>query len=186
MAERIAVPRLLSNSRSMWASGIVAAVSIPAVVVWALLTQPAENQVAGMVGCAILLAFLVILIFRTTWLDTERGLVVRTICGVWSRPVAWADASQVRIRNNNAGQAVLEVRGAGRGTSTYLPLVAVDIGGDRSQSPEFLSALADQIERWAPHREGVVKQLRAQAEHVAAGGDVRESPVARAHLARGR
>ena len=186
MAERMPVPRLLSNSRSMWASAIVGAVSIPAVAVWALLTQPVMNQVAGLVLCTVLGIFLAVLIFRWTWLDTERGLVVRRICGVWSRSVAWADASQVRIRSNNLGQALLEVRGAARRTSTYLPLVAIDLGGDRSQSPEFLSALADQIERWAPHRVGVVKQLRAQAHHVAAGGDVRESPVALAHLARGR
>jgi hypothetical protein len=90
----------------------------------------------------------------------------------------------VRIRNNNAGQALLEVRGEGRRTSTYLPLVAVDLGGDRSQPPEFLGILADQIERWAPERGAVVKLLRAQADHMAAGGAVRESPVARAHLAR--
>ena len=74
--------------------------------------------------------------------------------------MAWADASVVRIRGNNAGQALLEVRGQGRQTSAYLPLVAADLGGDRSQSPEFLNALADQIERWAPQRAAVVKQLR--------------------------
>lgn len=170
----------------MWVSGIVALVSIPAVAVWGLLTQPLVNQVAGVVGCAVVLIFLGVLILRWTWLDTDRGLVVRSICGVWSRPVAWAEASQVRIRSNNAGQALLEVRGAGRRTSTYLPLVAVDMGGDRSQSPEFLSALADEIERWAPQRVGVVKQLRAQAEHMASGGAVRESPLALAHLARFR
>ena len=186
MAERIAVPRLLSNSRSMWISGIAAALAIPALVVWALLTQPMENQVAAVVVGAILLAFFVILIFRTTSLDTERGLVVRTVCGTWKRSVAWADASVVRIRDNNAGQALLEVRGRGRRTSAYLPLVAVDLGGDRSQSPEFLRVLADQVERWSPERGAVVKLLRAQADHVDAGGDVRESPVARAHLARAR
>jgi hypothetical protein len=170
----------------MWVSAIAGAVAIPAVVVWALITQPVTNQVAGIVGSAVLVVFLGLLIFRNTSLDTERGLVVRTICGVWDRPVAWASASRVRIRNNNAGQALLEVRGEGRRTSTYLPLVAVDLGGDRSQPPEFLRTLADQIERWAPERAAVVKQLRAQADHVAAGGTVRESPVARAHLARSR
>jgi hypothetical protein len=65
-------------------------------------------------------------------------------------------------------------------------LVAVDHGGDRCQPPELLRALADQIERWAPHRGAVVKLLRARADHVAAGGPVWQSPVARAHLARSR
>jgi hypothetical protein len=168
----------------MWVSAIVAAVSIPVLVVWALLTQPVTNQVAAVVVGAVLLLFFALLVFRSTSLDTERGLVVRTICGVWSRRVAWAGAAVVRIRNNNAGQALLEVRVEGRRTSTYLPLVAVDLGGDRSQPPEFLGILADQIERWAPERGAVVKLLRAQADHMAAGGAVRESPVARAHLAR--
>ena len=186
MAERVRVPRLLSGSRSMWFSAIAAAVAIPAVVVWALLTQPVENQVAAVVVGALLLAFLGGMVFRTTSLDTERGLVVRTVCGVWQRSVAWADASVVRVRGNNAGQALLEVRGAGRRTSTYLPLVAADLGGDRTQSPELLRLLADQVERWSPERGAVVKLLRAQADHVATGGDVRESPVARAHLARAR
>jgi hypothetical protein len=184
VAERIPVPRMLSSSRSMWVSAIAAAVSIPAVVVWGLLTQPMTNQIAGVVGSTVIVVFLALLIFRNTSLDTERGLVVRTICGVWDRPVAWAGASRVRIRNNNAGQALLEVRGEGRRSSTYLPLVAVDLGGDRSQPPEVLRMLADQIERWAPERGAVVKQLRAQADHVAAGGTVRESPVALAHIAR--
>jgi hypothetical protein len=175
---------MLSSSRSMWVSASVAALSIPAVVVWGLITQPVTNQVAGTVGIAVLIVFFVLLVFRSTSLDTERGLVVRTICGVWDRPVAWAGASRVRIRNNNAGQALLELRGEGRRTSTYLPLVAVDLGGDRSQSPEFLRTLAAQIELWAPERGAVVRQLRAQADHVAAGGAVRESPVARAHLGR--
>ena len=167
----------------MWLSGIVAALMLPGVVVWALLTQPIENQVAAILVSAFLLVFFGFLIFRKTWLDTERGLVVRVIAGAWKRPVAWADASVIRVQGNNGGQALLEVRGQGRRTSTYLPLVAVDLGGDRSQPPEFLRLLADQIERWAPHREAVVKQLRAQADHVAAGGSIRESPVALTHIA---
>ena len=81
---------------------------------------------------------------------------------------------------------MLEVRGAGRRTSTYVPLAAVDLGGDRSQSPEFLRILADQIEAWAPQRGAVVKGLRAQADHLGSGGALRESPLARAHLARTR
>jgi len=170
----------------MWVSVSAAAVSIPVLVVWALLTQPVTNQVVAVVVGPGLLVFFALLIFRSTSLDTERGLVVRTICGVWDRRVAWAGATVVRIRNNNAGQALLEVRGDGRRTSTYLPLVAVDLGGDRSQPPEVLGLLAEQLERWAPERGAVVKLLRAQADHMAAGGAVRESPVARAHLARAR
>jgi hypothetical protein len=186
VAERIAVPRLLSRSGTMWLSMVAAAVGVPAVLDWALLTQPVGNQVAAAVVAVLFVGFVVFLMTRRTWLDPDRGVLVREVAGVWRRSVAWADAAQIRIRSNNAGQALLEVRGADRRTSAYLPLVAVDIGGDRSQAPEFLSALADEIERWAPQKEAVVKQLRAQADHVASGGAVRESPVARGHLARAR
>lgn len=170
----------------MWLAVAAAAVGLPAIVAWAFLTQPADNRVAAVVVGALFAGFVVFLVTRRTWLDPDRGLLVHEVAGFWRRSVAWADTSQVRIRSNNAGQALLEVRGAGRRTTTYLPLVAVDVGGDRSQSPEFLSALADEIEHWAPQREGVVKQLRAQAQHVAGGGAVRESPVARTHLVRSR
>ena len=115
-----------------------------------------------------------------------RGLLVREVLFLLRRPAAWADAEVVRFTANRAGQVMLEVRGAGRRTSTYVPLAAVDLGGDRSQSPKFLRLLADQIEAWAPQRATVVKKLRAQAEHAEAGGGVRESPLARAHLARAR
>jgi hypothetical protein len=90
------------------------------------------------------------------------------------------------LQPNHAGQLMLEVRGAGRRASLHLPLVAVDLGGDRSQPPEVLRALAGQIEAWAPERGSVARQLRAQADHLAGGGGVRESPLAAAHLVRGR
>jgi hypothetical protein len=122
---------------------------------------------------------------RRTWLDPDRGLLVREVARVWRRSVAWDDASELRIRRSG-GQALLQVRGAGRRTSVHVALVTVDLGGDRTLSPELLHNLADQIDRWAPHRGTVVRLLRAQAEHIAAGGTVRGSPVARAHLARAR
>lgn len=166
----------------MWLSVAAAAVAVPAVVGWAMLTQPAGNQVvAGLIAVAFL-GFVVFVVTRRTWLEPDRGLLVRESAGVWRRSAALADAPELRIRTSG-GQALLQVRGQGRRTSSYAALVAVDMGGDRSQPPEVLRTLADQIERWAPHRGTVVTLLRAQADHVAAGGSVRESPIARAHLA---
>lgn len=181
-ADRIPVPRMVGTSVSMWLSAGAAALSVPAVMVWSFLTQPTHNFVVGTVLTVFAVAVVGGLIARRTWLDPVRGELVREVWGVWRRPVAWADAEVVRVRSNNGGQALLQVRGAGRRTSTYLPLVAVDLGGDRSQSPDFLRVLADQIETWAPQFGAVVRALRAQADHVASGGTVRESPLARAHL----
>lgn len=169
----------------MWLAVAAAAVGVPAIVAWAFLTQPVGNQVAAVAVGVLFVGFVVFLVTRRTWLDPDQGLLVREVAGVWRRSVAWADASEVRFRSNG-GQALLEVRNKGARTSAYLPLVAVDVGGDRSLPPEFLRTLADEIERWAPDRSAVIKQLRAQADHMTAGGAVRESPVARAHLARAR
>lgn len=185
-ADRIPVPRMVGTSVTTWLSAAATALAVPAAMVWAVLTRPPGYSVAGMVMAVGVIVFLGGLIARRTWLDPVRGELVREVWGVWKRPVAWADAQVVRVRGNRGGQALLEVRGAGRRTSTYLPLVAVDLGGDRSQSPEFLRVLADQIEAWAPQFGAVVRSLRAQADHMASGGTVRESPLARAHLAAGR
>jgi hypothetical protein len=154
-------------------------------VVWAFLTQPIGDQVAAVAVGVLFAGFVVFVVTRRTWLDRDHGLLVREVAGTWRRSVAWADASEVRVRSNG-GQALLEVRSKGRRTSAYVALVAVDVGGDRSLPPDFLQTLADEIERWAPERGAVVKLLRAQADHMTAGGAVRESPVARAHLARAR
>lgn len=183
-ADRVPVPRMLSTSASMWVSCVATALAVPAVMVWGFLTQPVENQVAGTVLLVIAVGVIGGLIARRTWLDPVRGELVREVWGVWKRPVAWADAQIVRVRNNHGGQALLEVRGAGRRTSTYLPLVAVDLGGDRSQPPDFLRTLADQIEAWAPQFGAVVRVLRAQADHLETGGGVRDSPLVLTHLAR--
>lgn len=186
-ADRVPVPRLLSRSGSMWFAVAVAAVGVPAVIAWALVTQPLANQVAAVVLGVVVLGVLLVLVSRRTWLDTSGGALVRSTAGLSGRGVAWSEAEVLGIRSNNAGQALLEVRGAGRRTSAYVPLVAVDLGGDRSQSPEFLRTLADQLEQWAPRQGAVTKVLRAQAEYVSGGGSVRESPIARAHLSgRGR
>jgi hypothetical protein len=169
----------------MWLSLAAAAVGAVAVVVWAVATQPLGNQVAAGLGGALLVGFVLYLMTRRTWIDPDHGLLVHEVAGVWRRSVRWADATELRVRSAG-GQALLQVRGTGHRTSRYVPLVAVDMGGDRSQPPEFLNSLADQVERWAPHRGAVVRLLRAQAEHVAAGGGVRESPIALAHLVRPR
>jgi len=51
--------------------------------------------------------------------------------------------------------------------------------------PVFADVLTDEELSVVARSGAVVKQLRAQAEHVAAGGTVRESPVARTHMVRG-
>lgn len=183
-ADLVPVPRLLSPSASTWLAVVAALLAVPGVDVWAFLTQPPANRVAAVVIAAALAVLVAALVLRRTSLDTTHGLLVRRICGVWRRRVSWAEADVLRIRSNHAGQALLEIRATGERTALHVPLVAVDVGGDRSQPAEFLRVLAAQIERWAPRHQAVVRALAAQADHLDAGGGVRESPLARAHLAR--
>lgn len=180
MADRVPVPRLLSRSPSTWVSLAVAVLGVLAVVGYYSLDS--ATRVPAIVVGVLLLGFFAVLLSRRTWIDTVQGRVVRETARVHRREVPWADARAVKVRSNNGGQALLQVQGS-RG-SAWIPLVAVDLGGDRTQQPHFLELLADEVERWAPERGAVVKQLRAQARHVAAGGSVRESPIALAHLAR--
>ncbi len=180
MAERVPVPRLLSRSPSTWLSMAVAVGGLVAVVGYFSLAGP--TRVPAIVVGVLLLGSFAVLLSRRTWLDAANGRVVRETARVYRRAVPWAEARAVQVRSNNAGQALLQVQGGGG--SAWIPLVAVDLGGDRTQQPQFLELLADEVERWAPTRGAVVKQLRAQAAHVASGGTVRDSPIARAHLAR--
>ena len=184
VAEQVPIPGLRSRSASL--SLLVAVVAVLAVMGWALVTQPLVNQVAVVVVAVVLVGGMGALAGRRTWLDTRRGALVRRTWAGRAQETSWAEATTIRLQPNHAGQLMLQVRGAGRRGSVYLPLVAVDLGGDRSQPPEVLLVLADQVEAWAPQRASVVRQLRAHADHLAGGGAVRESPLAKAHLTRAR
>jgi hypothetical protein len=176
--DRVRVPALLSRERTMWLSVAAAVLGVGVVLGWVGATQP-DNRGFVAVGVVLLVLGVTALLGRRTWLDLAHGTVAREVLFVPRGAVGWADATTVAFTDNRAGQVQLEVRGAGRRTSIYLPLVAVDVGGDRGQDPAFLRLLAAQVETWAPHRSAVVDRLRAQAEHLAAGGEVRSSPLAR-------
>jgi hypothetical protein len=175
-AERVRVPRLVSRELSMWLAQGAGLVGAIAVLVWGWTTQE-ENRPFVVVAVVFFLVVFTPLLWRSTWIDRTHGTVVRTIMGVSRRPVTWADAARVTLTSNRAGGLLLEVRGAGRRTSTYLPLADVGTGGDRSQEPGFLRLLADEVERWAPRHGEVVARLRGQADHLERGGDVRSSPL---------
>ncbi|MBZ5738307.1 hypothetical protein [Nocardioides mangrovi] len=183
-ADRVRVPALLSRERTMWVSVAAAVVGAVAVLAYVGATQPANLPFVVAVAVLLVVA-LVFVAGRRTWVDRARGAVVREIVFVPRGPVTWADAERVAFTRNHAGALLLEVRGAGRRTSLYLPLLAVDIGGDRCQDPAFLRVLADEVARWAPSRASVADQLRTQADHLDAGGDVRSSPLARRLSTRG-
>ncbi|WP_110181161.1 hypothetical protein [Nocardioides solisilvae] len=175
----VRVPRLATTSATMWVSMVCGVLAVPGVLVWAWLTQARSDAVIGTAGCLLLVLVLVPLVARGHALDTARGELVRILASRPVRRVPWAGA-EVATLHNGGGAVQLRVRPPGR-AATYLPLAAADLGGERSQDPGFLRLLADEVERWGGH-EGVAAVLRAQAEHVAAGGPVLASPLARLHL----
>lgn len=173
----VVVPRLLSSSRSMWLAVGVAAAGALGVAGWGLGTQSGVNRAMAAVVGVVVLVLLVAIVWRRTWVDTAAGTVSRSVVGRRVAHVAWAEASTIDLEPNRAGQLALRVKG--RGGAARITVLAIDAGGDRSLDPHLLRLLADQIATWAPARARVADALRAQADFVAAGGELRRSPLAR-------
>ena len=181
MAEggRVEVPRLLSRRPTMWLSAGATVLGAVGVVGWGVATQTGTNLVMAVLLAVLLPLALVAVVWRRTWLDTGHGTVHHRVALLPARSVAWAEATALDLERNRAGQLALRARGQ-RGT-VRITLLADDVGGERSAGPDLLRLLADEIDRWAPERQRLTARLRAQADHVEAGGAPRESPLAR-HL----
>ena len=158
----VPVPRLLSSDRGTWLSGAATVLGVVGVVVWAVMTRPVLDAAIGAGAVLVIGLLLGALILRRHELDTAAGALVRAWGPGFRRSVPWRDA-EVRLVPTRAGQLMLAVRRTG-GRASYLPMVAADLGGPRSQSPAFLRLLADEVERGG--HAGVARQLRAQADHL--------------------
>lgn len=181
MAEgaQLDIPRLLSRQPTTWLAFGGAVVAVLAMAGWAAATESGVDQVmAGLVVGATVVAVAAV-VWRRTWLDTGDGTLHHRVAFLPERRVAWAQATTVDLERNRAGQLALRARGE-RGT-VRVTLLADDLGGERSADPDLLRVLADEIDRWTPERQRLTARLRAQADHVEAGGAPRESPLAR-HL----
>src|SRR5512139_1231791 len=172
--ERLSIPKLTSASSTRWI--VATGVAVAAVMVYGFLTDPA-NRWAVLVVAPLFALYAAFLLARRTWVETATGEVVVHRMGILTRRVPIAAAEKLDLVTNRGGGLLLQVKPSGR-ASAYLPVLALTDYVERSQSAETLVGLAEQIERWAPHRGTVAKQLRRQAEHVAAGGAARTSPLA--------
>ena len=178
---RTTLPRLLSRSWQAWALLVGAFLGGLGVAGWYAATDEGNRPYAVGLAAVMLLTVLVVTA-RRQWIDDETGEVVVVVVGVWRRRWRLVDPSVVRIVPNHAGQVLLRVEDAGRRTPFHHPLVADDLGGVRAQPPQHLRALAEVIDRWEPHQRAVVDALRAQADHLLAGGAVHDSPLAQRYL----
>ena len=177
--EQVEVPRLLSCQPTTWLAFGGTVVAVLAMAGWAVATETGVNQVmAGLVVGATVVAVAAV-VWRRTWLDTGDGTLHHRVAFLPERRVAWAQATTVDLERNRAGQLALRARG--ERATVRVTLLAIDTGGDRSADAELLRLLAGEVDRWAPGRQRLTARLRAQADHVDAGGAPRESPLAR-HL----
>ncbi len=180
-ADRVALPRLLSRSWSAWAAVAAGFVGGLAVMGWYAATDPTNRPLAlALMAVGLLCAVLVLA--RRRWLEPDTGDIVVQVLWLWRRRWRLAEASAVKVIANQAGQVLLRVEDGARRTPFQHALLARDLGGERTRSADHLSALAEQVERWAPRQQATAGALRAQADHLARGGTVADSPLARRFL----
>jgi len=171
-ADRLEVPRLTSRSGKLWGLGTL--VVVVAVLGYLAVTQP-QNRWAVLVVVPLAVLLVAFLLVRRTWVETGTGVVVsRTL--LRTRRVPLSKARPLELVSNRGGGVLLRV--GGPHASAYLPVLALTDYVEASQPAHVLLALAEQIDRWAPQGARTASQLRRQADHVAAGGDARRSPLA--------
>lgn len=172
--ERLVIPRLTSRSGWWWSAGMLLALG--AVVAYLFLTQP-QNRWAVLVMAPVAVLLVTFVLLRRTWVETRTGVVSHsTLLG--TRKVALGEADKVELADNRGGALLLRVRRRGARRPVYLPVLLLTDHVRRSQSPDVLEALAEQVETWAPQRRAVAGQLRRQADHLRTGGSAENSPLA--------
>jgi hypothetical protein len=172
----VRIPALTTRSSLRWGAATV--VTSLAVVGYVFVTQP-ENRIFVVTLIPALALFFVVLLWRSTWFDPGAGTVTLVRCRWWRRTVQLDPTTGVALVPNGGGSLLLALRPQGARPRLFVPVLALTDYVEKSQSPVLLGALADALEQ---HRAGgaggVVVALRAQAEHLEAGGDARTSPLA--------
>jgi hypothetical protein len=172
----VPIPALTSRSGTGWLIGTA---------VLLLLTQGylfwryPEYRVGVVVLLVVVVLVVLALSRRGLWIDPAAGVVTRTRHGRVTRRVRIQPSVSTSLVPNGGGGLLLAVHPAGARRRFFVPVLALTEHVERSQSPEVLRLLADTLEQ---HRAGgsrvVVLALRGQADHVAAGGTARTSPLA--------
>ncbi len=174
-ADELRIPGL--RSASWWRWVVATGVAVVVVCGWVAVTQP-ENRVWVAVVLPLLVGWMVVLGWTSASLDPATGVLVTRRCRV-PRRVALAPGTTVALVPNGAGALLLALRPRGARRRTYLTVLALTDYVEASQSPHVLTQLADTLERHCGGgARGVVRALREQAAHVAAGGTPRTSPLA--------
>lgn len=138
-------------------------------------SRPFVLSAAALIGLAI-----PVLVTGRGWLVPSEGTIVRQRLWVLRRRLNLSTVSKAELVNNRGGGLLLGLRRPGHRRRYYVGILGFSDYGFWSASPELLRLLADQLDRWTPAeaRGDVPAQLREQADHVDAGGDLTASPLA--------
>jgi hypothetical protein len=174
--DAVRIPTLSTRSSRRWL--VATAVVAIAVVGSVFVTQP-ENRIYVATLIPALTLFFVVLLWQSTWFDPVAGTVTKVRCRLWRRTVQLEPATSAALVPSGGGTLLLALRPRGARRRVFILVLALTDYVEKSQSPALLRSLADSLEQ---HRAGgaadVVVALRAQAEHLEAGGEARTSPLA--------
>lgn len=166
------------RSRSLWAALWFVVLALPVIAAWVWITDP-----GNLPWTLLLVPFgylaLVGMTMRVELTTDPPALTWRSPLAFW-RSIAPLDC-RTAVQLRGAGSTVsLHARADGRRFGVAVDVLAATEYVQRSRDPEQLETLAEAV-RSSGARGGheVARQLRAQAAHVRAGGDVASSPLAK-------
>lgn len=168
------IPRLTSRSGTVWGLATVAAVVVA--MGFLAVTQP-EYDVPAAVLAVVAVLVVAVLASGGQTIDTATGAITSTRARVLKRSVDLADARTVALVDNRGGGLHLTVKPRS-GRAVLVPVLLLSDHVKRSQSPEILWLLADQVEQRCSGAGKVPEQLRRQAAHLDQGGTAEDSPFA--------
>jgi hypothetical protein len=172
----VPVPKLTSRQGTLWITGT--ALALVGVVGYLTWTQP-ENRWTLAVIVPVLALLVAWAAGQRCWLDRSSGTVVWQRFWVSRRTQRLADVASVELRPNGQ-HLLLQLRDSDSGRRRYLTLLALTDYVQRSQEPELLEILAEDVAAHCPRGAvgDVPAQLRRQAAHLRAGGEAKSSPLA--------
>jgi hypothetical protein len=171
------IPALGTASSLAWGAGTAAAVV--ATTIWSFATQP-EYRPATLVSFPVFALLTIWLLWASNWVDPLAGSLVEVRCGrLVRRYPLGAGTSVVLVPNFIAGAVLLGARPPGWRRRVHVMLLVKSIYVENSMSPDLLRLLADTLDRHGTQgADEVGPLLRAQADHLDAGGGPADSPLA--------
>lgn len=165
------------TSRSFWSWVIGTLIGGVVVLGYGFVTDPGNrpSAAAGLVGFPMVLAAMV---WHSTWVDPVDGVLTTVRWHLYHRSIPLRPGVELALVLNPRNDVLLRVRQPGAVRCLYIQILRRDIYVRKSLDPALLHLLADTLQRHTPaEAPEIVDLLRAQSEHVAAGGAVDPSPL---------